>query len=61
MWKDNDEWANYPKHMLEKKNELPYAVIDPKPMKEIIKNKKKTDYYTSFLRKKFMMNTSYKR
>ena len=47
--------------MLEKKNELPYAVIDPKPMKEIIKNKKKTDYYTSFLRKKFMMNTSYKR
>ena len=60
-WKNDDEWENYPKHMLEKKHEIPFAIVDPLPMKEIIKGKKSPDYYTTFLRKKFAINQSYRK
>ena len=42
--------------MLEKKHELPFAIVEPLPLKEIVKGKRSSDYYTQFLRKKFPLN-----
>ena len=61
MWANNDEWNNYPKHMLETKRILPSEDVDLMPLKEIKDKKRKSDYYTRFLRKKFQLNTSYMR
>ena len=54
-WENDDKWSNYPKHMLEKKNDIPVSWIQPKPLKEIKNKRYVSDYYTRFLRKRFML------
>ena len=53
IWENDDKWNNYPKHMLEKKNDIPVSWVQPKPLKEIKNKRAKSDYYTAFLRKRF--------
>ena len=35
LWDNDDKWNNYPKHLLEKKNEIPVSYVEPKPLKEL--------------------------
>ena len=59
-WANTDMWDNFPKHLLENKQEREATWVEPKPLKEIKDKKRQSDYYTKFLRKKFMLNESYK-
>ena len=40
IWENDDKWNNYPKHLLEKKVDIPACWVEPKPLKEI-KDKKR--------------------
>ena len=55
-WKNEDMWSNFPKHLLENKRDLEAMYVEPMPLKEVKDKKVQTDYYTRFLRKKFMLN-----
>ena len=61
QWENDDKWQNYPKHLLESRNTIPVQWVEPRPLKEIKNKKVKSDYYTKFLRRKFMLNPAYKK